>query len=113
MTCRENCIHYAVCYKKPDHFDDLEVNGGCSDFQDKGEMEITREFIVDNGLEFELFSYYERKRKKNQGQNIGTEQKGEKIKMKKDYTVTTSENLRILCIRNNWFTCGRCEQHEN
>ena len=63
MTCRENCIHYAVCYKKPTHFDDLEVNGGCSDFQDKGEMEITREFIIDNGLEFELFSYYERKRK--------------------------------------------------
>ena len=63
MTCRYNCIHYNVCYKKPDHFDDLEVNGGCSDFQDKGEMEITREFIIDNGLEFELFSYYERKRK--------------------------------------------------
>lgn len=64
MTCRENCIHYDVCYKKPDHFDDLEVNGGCSDFQDNGEIEITREFILDNGLEFELLSYYEKKRKK-------------------------------------------------
>ena len=34
MTCRDNCIHYNVCYKKPDHFDDLDVNGGCSDFED-------------------------------------------------------------------------------
>lgn len=34
MTCRDNCIHYNVCYKKPDHFDDLDVNGGCSDFAD-------------------------------------------------------------------------------
>ena len=24
-----------MCYKKPDHFDDLEVNGGCKDFADK------------------------------------------------------------------------------
>lgn len=63
MTCKD-CIHYDVCYKKPDHFDDLEVNGGCSDFQDNGEMEITREFILDNGLEFELLSYYEKRRKK-------------------------------------------------
>lgn len=34
MTC-EDCIHYDVCYKKPDHFDDLSVNGGCKDFADK------------------------------------------------------------------------------
>ena len=34
MTCRDNCIHYNVCYKKPDHFDDLSVNGGCYDFAD-------------------------------------------------------------------------------
>ena len=32
--------------------------------------------------------------------------------MKKDYTVTTPGNLRILCTRNNWFTCGSCEQYE-
>lgn len=34
MTCKD-CIHYDVCYKKPDHFDDLSVNGGCIDFADK------------------------------------------------------------------------------
>lgn len=28
------------------------------------------------------------------------------------YTVTTFENLRQLCIKNNWFTCGSCEQYE-
>ncbi len=28
------------------------------------------------------------------------------------YTVTTRENLRQLCIKNNWFTCGSCEQYE-
>lgn len=33
-TCND-CIHYDVCYKKPDHFDDLSVNGGCIDFADK------------------------------------------------------------------------------
>lgn len=26
--------------------------------------------------------------------------------MKKEYTVTTPENLRSLCVRKNWFTCG-------
>ena len=31
MTCKD-CVHYNVCYKKPDHFDDLSVNGGCKDF---------------------------------------------------------------------------------
>lgn len=30
----------------------------------------------------------------------------------KKYTVTTFENLRQLCIKNNWFTCGSCEQYE-
>lgn len=29
-----------------------------------------------------------------------------------NYTVTTRENLRQLCIKNNWFTCGDCEQYE-
>lgn len=28
------------------------------------------------------------------------------------YTVTTFENLRQLCIKNNWFTSGSCEQYE-
>lgn len=28
------------------------------------------------------------------------------------YTVTTFEDLRQLCIKNNWFTCGSCEQYE-
>ena len=28
------------------------------------------------------------------------------------YVVTTFENLRQLCIKNNWFTCGSCEQYE-
>lgn len=32
--------------------------------------------------------------------------------MKKEYTVTTSKKLRNLCIKNNWFTCGTCEQYE-
>lgn len=32
--------------------------------------------------------------------------------MKKEYTVTTPENLRSLCIRKNWFTCGTNEQYE-
>ena len=30
----------------------------------------------------------------------------------KKYTVTTTENLRSLCIKNNWFTCGTNEQYE-
>lgn len=29
-----------------------------------------------------------------------------------NYTVTTRENLRQLCIKHNWFTCGSCEQYE-
>lgn len=28
------------------------------------------------------------------------------------YTVTTRENLRQLCCKNNCFTCGTCEQYE-
>lgn len=32
--------------------------------------------------------------------------------MKKEYTVTTPENLRSLCIRKNWFTCGTNAQYE-
>lgn len=30
----------------------------------------------------------------------------------KNYTVTTRENLRTLCIQNNLFTCGSCEQYD-
>lgn len=30
----------------------------------------------------------------------------------KNYTVTTRENLRLLCIRHDWFTCGSIEQYE-
>ena len=30
----------------------------------------------------------------------------------KKYTVTTTDNLRSLCIKNNWFTCGSVEQYE-
>ncbi len=30
----------------------------------------------------------------------------------KNYTVTTTENLRNLCINHNWFTCGTNEQYE-
>lgn len=30
----------------------------------------------------------------------------------KNYTVTTRENLRSLCIAHNWFTCGSWEQYE-
>ena len=32
--------------------------------------------------------------------------------MMKKYTVTTNEDLRLLCIKNNWFTCGSNEQYE-
>lgn len=28
------------------------------------------------------------------------------------YSVTTPENLRSLCIKNNWFTCGTNRQYE-
>ena len=38
------------------------------------------------------------------------ERKGELIM--KRYTVTTREQLRLLCIRKNWFTCGTNEQYE-
>lgn len=30
----------------------------------------------------------------------------------KKYSVTTTEELRMLCIKNNWFTCGTIEQYE-
>lgn len=30
----------------------------------------------------------------------------------KKYSVTTSWELRLLCINNNWFTCGSIEQYE-
>ena len=30
----------------------------------------------------------------------------------KKYTVTTPEELRRLCIRKNWFTCGSNRQYE-
>ena len=30
----------------------------------------------------------------------------------KTYSVTTRENLRGLCIKHDWFTCGTCEQYE-
>lgn len=30
----------------------------------------------------------------------------------KNYSITTRENLRSLCIAHNWFTCGTCEQYE-
>ena len=46
MTCKD-CIHYDVCYKKSDHFDDLSVNGGCKDFADKSR------YITENGGEQE------------------------------------------------------------
>lgn len=29
-----------------------------------------------------------------------------------NYTITTRENLRQLCIRHDWFTCGSNEQYE-
>ena len=30
----------------------------------------------------------------------------------KQYTVTTTENLRTLCIKNGWFKCGSNKQYE-
>lgn len=30
----------------------------------------------------------------------------------KNYSVTTPEYLRSLCVRKNWFTCGTNEQYE-
>ena len=30
----------------------------------------------------------------------------------KKYSITTPEELRRLCIRKNWFTCGTVEQYE-
>ena len=33
-------------------------------------------------------------------------------KTMKEYTVTTTEELRTLCIENNWFTCGTASQYE-
>lgn len=32
--------------------------------------------------------------------------------MKKEYSVTTPEKLRSLCIRKDYFTCGTNEQYE-
>ena len=29
----------------------------------------------------------------------------------KNYTVTTNDDLRCLCIKKNWFTCGSNEQY--
>ena len=26
--------------------------------------------------------------------------------------IIPNEDLRMLCIKNNWFTCGSCEQYE-
>ena len=62
-TCKD-CIHYDVCYKKPDHFDDLSVNGGCKDFADKSRYielpcnvgdvvyQVTRNFISEFRVRF-------------------------------------------------------------
>lgn len=30
----------------------------------------------------------------------------------KKYSITTPEELRTLCIKNNWFTCGSNRQYE-
>ena len=30
----------------------------------------------------------------------------------KKYSVTTNEELRSLCIKNNWFTCGTNRQYD-
>ena len=30
----------------------------------------------------------------------------------KKYSVTTPEELRNLCIRKDWFTCGSCRQYD-
>ena len=30
----------------------------------------------------------------------------------KRYAVTTNEELRSLCIRHDWFTCGSCRQYD-
>ena len=63
MTCKD-CIHYDVCYKKPDHFDDLNVNGGCKDFAEKSRFielpckvgdvvyQVTRNFISEFRVRF-------------------------------------------------------------
>ena len=32
--------------------------------------------------------------------------------MKIRYTVTTTDELRSLCIKNDWFTCGTVSQYE-
>lgn len=29
-----------------------------------------------------------------------------------NYTLVSTYFLRDLCIKNNWFTCGTCEQYE-
>lgn len=31
--------------------------------------------------------------------------------MKSQYSVAPTEDLRSLCVRKNWFTCGSCEQY--
>lgn len=30
----------------------------------------------------------------------------------KKYSVTNNDELRMLCIKNNWFTCGSINQYE-
>lgn len=48
MTCKD-CIHYDVCYNKPDHFDDLSVNGGCKYFSEKSQfIELPLEIVIPN-----------------------------------------------------------------
>lgn len=32
--------------------------------------------------------------------------------MEEKYSITNSEELRSLCIKNNWFTCGTNRQYE-
>lgn len=29
-----------------------------------------------------------------------------------NYSLVSTQFLRDLCIKNNWFTCGTCEQYE-
>lgn len=40
-SCKEDCLHYNVCYKKPIHAKntDLDIMGGCSDFKNKADFQ--------------------------------------------------------------------------
>ena len=40
-NCKEDCLHYNVCYKKPIHAvdTDLDIMGGCSDFKNKADFQ--------------------------------------------------------------------------